>query len=130
MSSKSQYNQEHNTSDRKVKEAAVEAVKKAMLRPSPSALVYGFLKEKDLNLKEMTPAQWKEIEKDIVEILLSEVYPGEDVSEDQLTFTSLMQSFGFMSQFIEALEANRAGKEEKKELEEVTKSTSGKTFEI
>ena len=136
MSSKSQYNQQHDTSNRKVKDAALEAVKKAMLRPTPSALVFGLLKEKDLNLKDMTVDQWKEIEKDIVDVLLSEVYPGEDISEDQLNFTSLIQSFGFMSKFIEALEANRAMNaqedltEESQQEETSPKSTSGKTFEV
>lgn len=133
MSSKSQYNQEHDTSNRKVKEAAVDAVKKAMMRPSSSALVFGLLKEKDLNLKDMTVEQWKEIEKDIVDVLLSEVYPGEDISEDQLNFTSLIQSFGFMSKFIEALEANRMKIDNENETEssvEEQKPTSGKTFEI
>lgn len=136
MSSKSQYNSENDTSNRKVKEAAVEAVKKAMLRPTPSALVFGLLKEKDLNLKDMSPKQWKEIEKDIVDVLLSEVYPGEDISEDQLNFTSLIQAFGFMSNFIESLEANRVAKNggadsaSNEEALEEKKPTSGKTFEV
>ena len=136
MSSKSQYNKENDTSNRKVKEAAVEAVKKAMLRPTPSALIFGLLKEKDLNLKDMSPEQWKEIEKDIVEVLLSEVYPGEDISEDQLNFTSLIQSFSFMSKFIETLETNRIianggdGVDLSEDAQEEKKPTSGKTFEI
>ena len=137
MSSKSQYNQQHDTSNRKVKEAAVDAVKKTLAHPSPSALVYGLLKEKDLNLKDMSVDQWKEIEKDIVEILLSEVYPGEDISEAQLNFTALMQSFRFMSQFIEMLEVNRLkadcdenGAAQTEEASVQPKPASGKTFEV
>ena len=92
----------------------------------------------------MSVDQWKEIEKDIVEILLSEVYPGEDISEAQLNFTALMRSFKFMSQFIEMLEANRlkadcdennaaqtdVGVEVAPEEVDEPKATSGKTFEV
>lgn len=106
-----------------------ETIAKKLAKPSVSALVYGYLKEKDLNLKEMSVEQWKEIEKDLVEILLSEVYPGEEMVEDQLSFSALMSSFSFMSNFIEKLEKNlkettKQKKEEKKE------ESSGKKFEV
>ena len=87
-------------------------VKQTLARPTVSALIYGFLKEKDLNLKDMTVDQWKAIESDLVEIILSEVYPGEEIPEDQLTFTSLTHSFAFMSHFIEALEKNAASSDD------------------
>lgn len=133
MSSKSKYNQEQDTSVRKTREAALDAVKQTIARPSPSALVYGYLKEKDVNLKDMTPEQWKEIEKDLVEILLAEIYPGEDITEDQLNFTSMIQSFGFMSNFIERLEMARmkmAGDSGEETTGEPPKAESGKTFEV
>lgn len=79
-----------------------------MARPSVSALIYGYLKEKDLNLLQMTVEEWKEIEKDLVEIILAEVYPGEEISEDQLNFTTLAHSIAFMSNFIEQLNASAA----------------------
>ena len=96
-----------NHNKRKQQKAeALDKVKEALAHPTPSALIYGYLKEKDINLKTMTVEQWKEIEMDLVEILLSEVYPGEEMTEDQLNFTTLMHSFAFMSNFIETLNKN------------------------
>lgn len=120
---------------------ALDKVKTALAHPTPSALVYGYLKEKDLNLKDMTVEKWKEIEMDLVEILLSEVYPGEEMPEDQLNFTALMHSFAFMSNFIEALNknldlANTSGKDNtdtpkaKEEVKAEEKKDSGPTFEV
>lgn len=85
---------------------AISKLKQAMVHPSVSALIYGYLKEKDINLLNMTVDEWKEIEKDLVEIILAEIYPGEEVPEDQLTFTSLAHSIAFMSNFIETLNRN------------------------
>ena len=90
----------------------INKVKEAISRPSVSALIYGYLKEKDVNLLNMTVDQWKAIEKDLVEIILSEVYPGEEIPEDQLTFSALTQSFAFMSNFIETLERNSSSSED------------------
>ena len=112
---------------------ALDKVKAALAHPTPSALIYGYLKEKDLNLKDMTVEQWKSIEMDLVEILLSEVYPGEDMLEDQLNFTALMHSFAFMSNFIETLNKNLdlAGASGKIDTEEEkTPKDSGPKFEV
>lgn len=84
----------------------VSKLQQAIAHPSVSALIYGYLKEKDINLMQMTVDEWKAIEKDIVEIILAEVYPGEDVAEDQLNFTTLARSIAFMSNFIEMLNTN------------------------
>ncbi len=81
----------------------VSKLKSAISHPSVSALIYGYLKEKDLNFKSMSVDQWKEIEKDLVEIILSEIFPGEEIAEDQLTFTALANSIAFMSNFISKL---------------------------
>ena len=85
---------------------AVSKLQQVMAKPSTSALIYGYLKEKDVNLMQMTVDEWKEIEKDLVEIILADVYPGEEVSEDQLNFTTLTRSIAFMSNFIETLNKN------------------------
>ena len=85
---------------------ALNQVKQTLAHPSVSALIYGYLKEKDVNLKGMSVEDWKKIEQDIVEIILAEIYPGEEIPEDQLSFTALAHSFAFMSHFIEALNAN------------------------
>lgn len=90
---------------RKQSKETISKLKQAIAHPTVSALIYGYLKEKDLNLKDMTVDQWKEIEMDLVEIILAEVYPGEEASEDQLNFTTLTHSIAFMSNFIEALNA-------------------------
>lgn len=87
-----------NSKESKIKEAVAAAISK----PTVSALVYGYIKEKEA-FKDLTVEQWKEMEKDIVEIILAEIYPGEEISEDQLNFTSLAHSFAFMSNFIETL---------------------------
>ena len=110
---------------------ALDKVKAALAHPTPSALVYGYLKEKDLNLKDMTVEQWKSIEMDLVEILLSEVYPGEEMTEDQLNFTTMMHSFAFMSNFIETLNKNlnMADVPDKPKVEE-EKKDSGPKFEV
>ena len=88
------------------KAEALNQVKQAIAHPSISALIYGYLKEKDINLKSMSVDDWKKIEQDLVEIILAEIYPGEEIPEDQLSFTALTHSFAFMSNFIEALNAN------------------------
>lgn len=85
---------------------ALNQVKQTLAHPSVSALVYGYLKEKDVNLKGMSVEDWKKIEQDIVEIILAEIYPGEEIPEDQLSFTALAHSFAFMSNFIETLNRN------------------------
>lgn len=90
---------------KQVKET-INKLRQTIAHPSVSALVYGYLKEKDLNLKDMTVEQWKEIEMDLVEIILAEVYPGEEIVEDQLNFTTLAHSIAFMSNFIETLNRN------------------------
>lgn len=90
----------------KDQEEIISNIKKTITHPSVSALIFGYLKEKDLNLKEMTVEQWKEIEKDLIEIILSEVYPGEEISENQLNFTALTRSISFLSNFIEQLNAS------------------------
>lgn len=127
------YIKEDNMNHNKRKQQRAEAldkVKAALAHPTPSALVYGYLKEKDLNLKDMTVEQWKSIEMDLVEILLSEVYPGEEMTEDQLNFTTMMHSFAFMSNFIETLNKNlnMADAPDKPKVEE--KKDSGPTFEV
>ena len=81
-------------------------IRQTIARPSVSALMYGYLKEKDVNLKDMSVDEWKKMEMDLVEIVLSEVYPGEDVPENQLNFTALARSIAFMSNFIETLNKN------------------------
>ena len=90
----------------KDQEEIISNIKKTITHPSVSALIFGYLKEKDLNLKEMTVEQWKEIEKDLIEIILSEVYPGEEISENKLNFTALTRSISFLSNFIEQLNAS------------------------
>ena len=90
----------------KDQEEIISNIKKTITHPSVSALIFGYLKEKDLNLKEMTVEQWKEIEKDLIEIILSEVYPGEEISENKLNFTTLARSISFLSNFIEQLNAS------------------------
>ena len=90
----------------KDQEEIISNIKKTITHPSVSALIFGYLKEKDLNLKEMTVEQWKEIEKDLIEIILSEVYPGEEISENKLNFTTLTRSISFLSNFIEQLNAS------------------------
>ena len=92
-----------------------EAVKAAIARPSVSALIYGYIKEKE-QFKDLTVEQWKEMEKDIIAIILGEIYPGDEIPEDQLTFTALTHSFAFMSNFIETLNRNldKSGGEEDK----------------
>ena len=85
---------------------ALNQVKQTLAHPSVSALVYGYLKEKDVNLKGMSVEDWKKIEQNIVEIILAEIYPGEEIPEDQLSFTALAHSFAFMSHFIETLNRN------------------------
>lgn len=129
--------QEMNHNKRKQQRAdALNKVKAALAHPTPSALVYGYLKEKDLNLKDMTVEQWKNIEMDLVEILLSEVYPGEEMAEDQLNFTTMMRSFAFMSNFIEALNKNldkgkpEAEKQELSAAEEKPADSAGPKFEL
>lgn len=127
------YIKEDNMNHNKRKQQRAEAldkVKAALAHPTPSALVYGYLKEKDLNLKDMTVEQWKSIEMDLVEILLSEVYPGEEMTEDQLNFTTMMHSFAFMSNFIETLNKNlnMADAPDKPKVEE--KKDSGPKFEV
>lgn len=92
--------------NRQKKEGILSKMKETLAHPTVSALIYGYLKEKDLNLKDMTVGQWKEIEMDLVEIILAEVYPGEEVQEDQLNFTTLAHSIHFMSDFIETLNRN------------------------
>lgn len=118
----------------KIKKQIQEAIAKKLVKPSVSALVYGYLKEKDLNLKEMSVEQWKEIEKDLVEIMLAEVYPGEEIGEEQLSFSALMDSFAFMSSFIETLNKNleKQQKNEAGEAEEAKEKAngSGKKFEV
>lgn len=94
------------TARRQSQKETISKLREAIARPTVSALIYGYLKEKDLNFKTMTVEQWKEIEMDLVEIILAEVYPGEEVSEDQLNFTTLAHSIAFMSNFIEMLNAN------------------------
>ena len=91
--------------NKKVKET-IDKLRQTISHPSASALIYGYLKEKDINLKDMSVNEWKDIEKDLVEIILAEVYPGEEVTEDQLNFTTLAHSIAFMSNFIEALNKN------------------------
>lgn len=121
---------------RKQSKETISKLRAAIAHPTVSALIYGYLKEKDLNLKEMTVDQWKEIEMDLVEIILAEVYPGEEVQEDQLNFTTLAHSIGFMSNFIEALNANLDSSgalsgEVKSSNDETKRSDSGSTkFEI
>lgn len=123
--------QRHNSS-----KETISKLRAAIAHPTVSALIYGYLKEKDLNLKEMTVDQWREIEKDLVEIILAEVYPGEEVQEDQLNFTTLAHSIEFMSNFIEALNANLDSSgalsgEVKSSNDETKRSDSGSTkFEI
>ena len=132
------YIKEDNMNHNKRKQQRAEAldkVKAALAHPTPSALVYGYLKEKDLNLKDMTVEQWKSIEMDLVEILLSEVYPGEEMTEDQLNFTTMMHSFAFMSNFIETLNKNlnMADVPDKSKVEEEKakeKKDSGPKFEV
>lgn len=106
----------------------ISKLKATIAHPSVSALIYGYLKEKNLNLKEMSVNQWKEIEKDIVELILAETFPGEEISEDQLTFTSLANSIGFMATFInkvnQSLDSNvEQAAEEKQEKQEDSTST-------
>ena len=101
-----------NKSVKKQVKETVSKVQQVIAHPSVSALIYGYLKEKNLNLKEMSVDQWKEIEKDLVEIVLAEVFPGEEAPENQLTFTSLANSIAFMSRFIQMLDKNAGNKEE------------------
>lgn len=102
---KSETTMNHNRRKQQRAEA-LSQVKETLAHPSVSALIYGYLKEKDLNLKEMSVEDWKKIEQDLVEIILAEIYPGEEIPEDQLSFSALAQSFAFMSGFIEMLNAN------------------------
>lgn len=130
------YNKEKMAQCRNSSKETISKLREAIAHPTVSALIYGYLKEKDLNLKEMTVDQWKEIEMDLVEIILAEVYPGEEVQEDQLSFTTLAHSIAFMSNFIEMLNANldRAealSGEVKSSNDETKRSDSGSTkFEI
>lgn len=118
------------------REEAMSKLRAAISRPSVSALVYGYLKEKDLNLKDMSVEEWKKIEMDLVEIVLSEVYPGEEVQEDQLNFTALAHSIAFMSHFIEALNAglDKVSQDEKAETkngeDDNRSSSDGPKFEV
>lgn len=130
------YNKEKMAQCHNSSKETISKLREAISHPTVSALIYGYLKEKDLNLKEMTVDQWKEIEMDLVEIILAEVYPGEEVQEDQLSFTTLAHSIAFMSNFIEMLNANldRAealSGEVKSSNDETKRSDSGSTkFEI
>lgn len=129
------YNKEKMEQTRSSKET-MSKLRQAIAHPTVSALIYGYLKEKDINLKEMSVDQWREIEKDLVEIILAEVYPGEEVQEDQLNFTTLAHSISFMSNFIETLNANLERSEAlsgevKSSNDETKRSDSGSTkFEI
>ena len=110
------------------KQETLKKIRQVLSRPSVSALMFGYLKEKDLNLKDMSVEEWKAIEMDLVSILLGEIYPGEEATEDQLNFTALANSIAFMSKFINALNQNL----EKENLSASNESedNDGPTFEV
>ncbi len=63
-------------------------------------VIYNIVKKAKINSETLTPEEWKKVEADIVDAILSTIYPGDEIPEDQLTFSHLASTFAFMNELI------------------------------
>lgn len=66
-------------------------------------VIYNIVKKAKINSETLTPEEWKKVEADIVDAILSTVYPGDEIPEDQLTFSHISSTLSFMNELITKL---------------------------
>lgn len=111
--------------EKKTEEKLAEATLNLLKNASVSSLIYGYLKSKDIKLSDMSVADFKQIENDIIKILVTEInLDGLQIDKDNLTFTALVNTI----RFIFSLFTIEEGEEEDGEIDNDSSSSSSTFF--
>lgn len=116
--------------EKKTEEKLAETTLNLLKNASVSSLIYGYLKSKDIKLSDMSVADFKQIENDIIKILVTEINLDEAVGlqmdKDNMSFTALANTIRFFFSLFTLEEENEEGEEE--EEGEKNDSSSSSTF--
>lgn len=113
--------------EKKTEEKLAEATLNLLKNASVSSLIYGYLKSKDIKLSDMSVADFKQIENDIIKILVTEInLDGLQIDKDNLTFTALVNTIRFIFSLFTIEEDD--GEEEDGEIDNDSSSSSSTFF--
>lgn len=114
--------------EKKTEEKLAEATLNLLKNASVSSLIYGYLKSKDIKLSDMSVADFKQIENDIIKILVTEInLDGLQIDKDNLTFTALVNTIRFFFSLF-TLEEDEEEEEKDGEIDNDSSSSSSTFF--